>query len=205
MGERFSPGFRDLLKTFELPVIEAHAGTVFGLWRDLRLAYFNPWWLKFAEENDGEPSISLDWGLGRSLLDSVPDILRPFYRDLYGNALQQGRLPPLQHEYECSSADLFRRFMMTVYPLRQGEGFLVVNSLAVEKAHDPHERKDNEPDPGTYIGDDGLIRQCSNCRRTKNAKEPNRWDWVSAWVAEPPARTSHTLCAFCLAHYYPGP
>jgi hypothetical protein len=170
----------------------------------LRLAYFNPWWFRFARENGGEPSISLEWKLGRSLMDAVPDALKSFYRELYNSVFQRdpSSLHPLQHRYECSSADTFRVFVMTLYSLGEGEGILVVNSLVVETPHDPAERKNHDPDPETYVGADGLIRQCSNCRRIKNMKEPNRWDWVSDWVANPPVWTSDTICNFCLGYYY---
>jgi hypothetical protein len=204
MGERFIGSFRDLLQEARFDAVEAHAGSVFGLWPDLRLAYFNPWWYRFASENSGEPAISRDWGLGRALQDALPSVLRPFYEALYGEALRQDRqdFRLLRHEYECSSADLFRRFMMTLYPLGKGEGLLVVNSLVVEGPHDPGERKSHPPDLASYVADDGYVRQCANCRRVKSIREPNRWDWVPAWVEKPPLHTSHTFCDVCFAHYY---
>lgn len=202
MEGRFAPGFRRLIEGFKLTVFEAHAGTVFGLWPDLRLAYLNPWWFRFAIENGGEPSISRDWGLGRSLPDAIPGVLRPFYEDLFRRSSQNEGMRPIQHEYECSSADLFRRFCMAVYSLGKGEGFAVVNSLVLEAPHDPQERKACEPDFATYAAADGFVRQCASCRRVKNVREPNRWDWVPAWVTSPPTRTSHTFCDVCFAYYY---
>lgn len=200
----FEPGFRDLLKEFEFTVFETHSGTIFGLWPDLRLAYLNPWWFRFAGENGGEPSISRDWGLGRSSLDATPDVLKPFYEGLYRKSLQNEGPRPVQHEYECSSAKLFRRFIMTVYALGRGEGFIVVNSLVIEAPHDRHERKARRADFGAYTAADGFVRQCANCRRVRNVREKNRWDWVPAWVDRPPAHTSHTFCDVCFAYYYSG-
>jgi hypothetical protein len=106
----------------------------------------------------------------------------------------------VQHEYDCSSPELFRRYLMTLYPLGHAEGILVVNSTIIEAGHDT--KKSHDPVSATYMDNNGFVRQCANCRRVRNMREPDRWDWVPAWVARPPARTSHTLCGFCLPYYH---
>ena len=76
--QRIESGFRRILETLDFDGVESMRGSAYGLRPDLRIAYVNPWWFRFAGENRGEPEISLHWGLGRSVMDSVPDILEPF-------------------------------------------------------------------------------------------------------------------------------
>ena len=198
-----SPGFGKLLKPIGVDSLETHKGTIFGIWPDRRLAYFNPWWFRFAVENGGEGSIPLDWALGRSVMDSVPDSLGDFYENLYRSVLDRDPASgsPVQHEYECSSAEIFRRFLMTLYRLGNQEGILVVNSLVIERPHDKAVRPPREPLPDAYSDEGGFIHQCASCRRVMNMKETGRWDWVPAWVARPPTRTSHTLCDTCMPFF----
>ena len=43
---------------------------------------------------------------------------------------------------------------------------------------------------------------CAHCRHTRSADDPQRWDWVPQYVAEPRTRISHGICPLCLAYYY---
>ncbi len=202
IGQRIEQGFRRILETLNFDGVESMEGSAYGLWPDLRIAYVNPWWFRFAGENRGEPGISLHWGLGRSVMDSVPDILEPFYHSLYASVLEEcpSRVP-VRHEYECSSPGVFRRYLMMLYCLGRGEGVLVVNSSVIETPHEAVGREPHDPIYAAYVDDHGFVHQCANCRRVKNMKEPNRWDWIPAWVAKPPAQTTHTLCSLCLPYY----
>ncbi len=201
LAKRVSPGFRNILEALDLDGAEGHRGSVYGLWPDLRLAYFNPWWFRFAKENDGEPDIALHWGLGTPVMNSVPDVLKTFYEDLYESVFsrKQPFSVPVQHEYECSSPNTYRRYLMTLYRLGASEGILVVNSIVVEgpQTREPHDALET-----LYRSDDGVIRQCPSCRRTKNMKETDQWDWVPAWVAKSPSRTTHVMCNLCFQAYF---
>lgn len=199
---RTSPGFMRLLRPFSLEDLEKQEGTVFGLWSDLRIAYLNPWWFRFARENGGEEDIILYWGLGRSIMDCVPDVLRTFYINLYESALKKhpSSGPPIQHQYECSSDNHFRLYLMTLYRLEGAGGILVVNSTVIEKPHDIETRPPREGVADRYTDKNGFIHQCSNCRRIKNLQEEGRWDWVPLWVRRPIRQTSHTLCYTCFAY-----
>lgn len=206
MKDRCAPGFDRVLRGFSLGEIEQHAGTAFGLRPDFRLGYVNPAWFEFSRTNQGEPRLSAEWTLGRSVFDAIPQVLHDFYRTLFVEAManpKPGPRPPA-HCYECSSPTLFRRFALTTYRLGNGEGLLVVNSLLVEQPHDPAVRQPAIADRPTYLHADGFVRQCSHCRRVEHGSEPNRWDWIPAWVDRSPPETSHTLCSFCLDHYYPA-
>jgi hypothetical protein len=205
MIQRCSPGFERLLHAFRRDETDAAASIIFGIWSDFRLAYFNVSWQRFAQANGAPPQLSSAGCLGTSVLDVCGSALRPFYRDWYTACLAAGGegLFPYQHEYECSSADLYRRFAMTLYPLGQREGLLVVNSLIAESAHDECQRPSHDADRSNYSGADGLIHQCSHCRKVRHPREKNRWDWVPNWVRSSPIETSHGICPNCFDFYYP--
>lgn len=192
---------RAALWRYDLAELDDHGGAVYGLTSDYRLAYLNETWFRFAAANGGEPAISRDWGLGRSVLDCIPDVLRPFYADIYGTCLISGR--DSQHDYECSSATRYRLFHQHVVALDESAGLLIFNSLVVERAHDPIQRKPRSAVITAYTNQDGLVIQCVVCRRVKYPDEPDRWDWIPDWVNEFPPCTSHGLCPPCYRQRYP--
>jgi hypothetical protein len=189
---------------FRVADLEGHPASVFGMWRDTTLAYVNPAWSAFAESNNGQPAVEREWGLGARYLDAIAEPLQPFYERLLQEAPGVGMsLRPASHTYECSSADVFRRFVMQVYCLPERSGFVVVNSLVVEAPHDPAARPAQSPDAVRYMNTDGVIVQCSHCRRIRHAGADERWDWVPEWVEHSPRDTSHGLCPICFEYYYP--
>jgi len=192
------PRFRPLLSDYDSAALEHAEGTVYGMWRDFTLAYLNPTWFWFAAENDGEPAITRDWTLGRSMMDSVPTPLRSFFESNFRRCLQQSR--PWEHTYECSSADVFRRFQQTVFPLAQSRGLLVVHSLLVESQYPGDDLLGSED---CYLNTFGFRVQCCHCRRFRRAADPRAWDWVRPWVRKPPENVSHGICESCFAFYYP--
>lgn len=199
---RLASNFRDLLGGLDFGELERSPGVVFGLWPDLTLAYVNPAWYQFARENGGEPAISRDWRLGRCVMDAVPPELQPFYREFYGQQLAAEPASRIrQLEYECSSPDILRRHLMTVYRLADGRGLLVVNALTVAQICG---RPTHPPYADDYHDGGGWVRQCSHCRCVEHRREPGRWDWVPFWVASPPAMVTHGLCPLCLDHFYPA-
>lgn len=206
MNVTCSPDFLPLLKGFDLEAIDRHPGSVYGLWPDLRLGYINPAWFSFAADNGGEPAISRCWSIGSTFMSAIPDPLQKFHANLFSAALAGASAlapRPVQHEYECSSAAIYRRFLMTIYPLR-GAGLLVVNTLATECDHNRDERPPHIADTSVYADGDGIVRQCSHCRRIQVPASQDLWHWVPAWVEHCPPQTSHTLCNFCLDYYYPA-
>lgn len=197
---RCTEAMRPVLERVGLEVLEAHPASVYALSPELRLSYVNPAWEGFALANGGAPVLQ-DWPLGRDVMAAVPQVLRPFYYGLFHEALQGLPQHPLQHAYECSSADVYRRFAMTLYPLEGQAGLLVVNALALEQAHAG--RSAQAPEEQAYRAAGGLITQCAHCRMIRHGREPGRWDWVPAWVRQPPREVSHGICDVCLAQYYP--
>jgi hypothetical protein len=188
--------FGPALKHHELQDLERQAATIIGVQPDFTLAYLNPAYFRFAEENDLGSAIER-WGIGANLLDAISEPLRDHYRAALEDSL--ARHAVWHHDYECSTPDTYRLHHLTAYPL-PADGLLLVHSLRVER---PHE------DPGApaleerYRGSDGLVFQCSYCRRTRVAADPTRWDRVPALVARPAARTSHGICPVCQPFYFP--
>ncbi len=73
--DRCSAGFERLLEPHLLDAVERHAGTVYGMWPDFRLAYFNPAWSWFAQENGSDPAIASEDYLG-TITPEVLNLLR---------------------------------------------------------------------------------------------------------------------------------
>lgn len=48
----------------------------------------------------------------------------------------------------------------------------------------------------------GLVTQCMHCRRVRAPVEPERWDFVPAFVAQAPEPVSHGMCGPCFEVYY---
>ena len=198
--EKLTSQFAPLLRDFDIAGLRGHSGVVYGVWPDFRLAYVNPAWFQFARANGGEPRISKHWRLGTPIIDAMTSPVREFYQARYGNALRTRSV--WSHEYECSSDTLYRLLHQTVYPLGAGEGLLIVNSVRIERAHDPQERSARQADEAIYRDTQGLVHQCAHCRRVKNLLELERWDWVPDWVKAAPQPVNHRLCPVCIAHYY---
>ena len=199
---RCDPHFEPLLGGFERAQLDEASASVYGLWPDSRLAYLNSGWFQFAEANGGEPRISRDWGLGANALLAIDPPLRGFFEQAFRACGESGAT--WNHRYECSSAQRYREFHMHVYPLGPWEGFLVVNSLVVDVDHDPDLRPAHAAEVRAYTDEHDLIVQCIHCRRIRCVGEPNRWDWVPAWVERPPENTSGSLCSPCYEFHFGG-
>ncbi len=194
--------FISLLGSFDLDTLEAHQGPVVGLWPDYRMAYQNPAWFAFASANDSEPAISRDWPIGRSLMEAVPEELKPFYRGAFNRCLVKGK--PWHHDYECSSDAVLRHFHLTAYPLVQRQGLLIVHSLTREILPDDEGRRAVPFSFSQHRDRHGFVHQCANCRRVQNlAQGPDCWDWVPSLIKTPYGMVSHSICPICLAYYHP--
>lgn len=190
--------FLRLLEDFDPAALEHSRSTVYGVWPDLTLAYLNPSWFIFAAENGGEPAISRQWTLGRSVLDSIAPPIRSFFQSNYERCLAEMR--PWEHDYECSSADVYRRFRHKVLPVGRSEGLLLIHSPVVEEPQRSHA---SPVVADGFVNAAGFRVQCCHCRRFRRTDVPYAWDWVQAWVREMPANVSHGICEACFGYYYP--
>lgn len=192
-----APGFEKALRKYKLERLERHRGTIYGLWPDRTLGYFNEAWVRFARENGGDPAIFRDWNLGANIMEAIPEALCGFYEDLYNRCTATFQAQGFY--YECSSARYFRRFSQIVYPLKDG-ALLSVHSCVVEHRHELEGREPKAPDPDTY-SKNGLIHQCCHCRRVRNMKVYERWDWVPEYVRVRHPNISHGLCPTCFGYF----
>ncbi len=185
----------------EIPAaaLEQDRSVIFALDSALRIIYCNAAWDAFASANGGGPDLRRPGPLGQRLLDFVHGPVAEYYEAAYRRALETGE--PWRHVYECSSASTFRKFALQVLPMKRARTLLVVNSICVERPHEPARGKAREEE---YLFTDGLVVMCSHCRRTKRTHGSEQWDWVPEYVEHLPPFTSHGLCGVCWAYYYPN-
>lgn len=184
---------------FRRDTLDASGNVAFLVDSDRVIAYCNPAWDRFALANNGEHAAA-KFVLGRRIDDFIPTAMRRFYDDVFSIA----KTPRIvRFDYECSSPDLYRCFRMEVMFLRSYGGFLISNSLRLEKAHREVGNVAFPPDRFRYEGADGLIVMCCNCRKTRRLGEWGTWDWVPAHLQRAAGTVSHGICPICSAHLYP--
>jgi hypothetical protein len=187
--------FPDFLRPgFQPGALERIDSTVAVLDARAAILWTNPAWDDFARANGGAFQLD-DYP---TYLDAVAGPLRAYFADAFDHALSTGAV--FEHDYDCSSAEVIRRYRMRVLPFPR-HGMLVEHSqIATSDAP-----ADGEPPlEERFLDEHGFIVQCSNCRRIKrpHARVPESWAWVPAWVTQNHPRTSHGLCAPCAAFYW---
>lgn len=195
---RVHPAFEPALACCDEDRIDDDDNVVFGLLPDLTIGYVNRAWFRSADDLHARRAIDA-WALGAPLLDAITGPLRPFFEQRLRAVLAERR--PWEHKYSCPTPVLERTFSMRVLPIGREDvlGLLVTNALVVAEPmdgvrNDAHDR---------YRDPNGVVVQCGHCRRTRAADNADRWDFVAAFVREPPRGTSHGLCPPCLAHHFP--
>jgi hypothetical protein len=163
---------------------------------DLCLQDVNENWDRFALAN-GESELSLSAIRGTSILSYTPEVLRPFYNNQYEFA--RGSREPVSFEYHCSSPEMIRVFRMEISGI--ATSLLVANHLLWEE---PCEVRSPEfsVDAGRYLGANGILTMCSNCRRSKRADLENTWEWVPEFLQGQSFLISHGLCPHCVRRFY---
>lgn len=189
---RIDPKFNQRLWGFDRSALDAREDTIFAIDSSYRLTYVNDAWDRFAREGSAHWAEGA-WDLGASVLEATSPRLRPFYEELYGQALLG---TPIDHEYDCHTPHRLRVMRMRVYALKP-DGWLVVNSLVVTESAP----EGSPPDRSAYVAASGEISMCSHCRRTHRVGG-ERWDWVPEWVAHVPEDASQDLCRICFEYHY---
>jgi len=197
MQPRQSPArtFPDFLRpAFQPTALERVDSTVAVLDAQAAILWTNPAWDDFARANGA--SFNLD--AYPTYLDGIAGPLRAFYADVFEQALARGTV--FEQDYECSAADVIRRYRMRVLPY-PAHGLLVEHTpIAVSPAPDGGELAVE----AHFLDENGHIVQCSNCRRVKRpgASDSESWAWVPAWVTRSHPRTSHGICTPCVGFYW---
>ncbi len=192
---RYLNTFVDILDKIDFDTIENSPHSIYAISKKFELIYLNQGWFNFAKENNGEPDISEKFKIGTSIFKGIKGIVSEYYYDKYSTILKT--LKPWSHEYQCSSNELYREFLQNVYPLKKGEGLLIVNSLKIEEPHEVLTSHNN-----SYLQENGFIVQCCNCRKTQKADDHDIWDWVPHYIEKMPPNVSHSICPVCFDYYY---
>jgi hypothetical protein len=191
--------FRPILERMGSRALEASEEVIYGVWKDLTLAYTNPSWARFAMANDGN-GLFLEWGLGRSILEACGPELQPFYERALRRVLDTGQ--PFVHEYACHAPAVRRWHVMRVLPVAD-EALLISNALVAAVPND-----DDDAAPlldADYRAADGWVQQCPHCRRVRAvaSSTPNRWDFAPRLLERHRAASvTHALCPLCFAYHY---
>ena len=188
--------FQKILDQHDIDSIRNSQDTTYVLDSDFKLRAYNQAWVDFAHENGGKELLT-QFPLGSSILEAFPEVLLPFYRSAYEKSLKNRTM--FEHDYECSSPDLYRYFHQTVYPLNKAAGLIVTHHKVEEMRHPGPTEEFN----AKIVNGDGIITQCSHCRKIRVPTDHFTWLWVPALVRTPGKNTSHTLCPRCLDFYYP--
>ncbi|HYO94853.1 MAG TPA: hypothetical protein VER33_10090 [Polyangiaceae bacterium] len=193
---QIAPGFLGSLQGYVLASLDAEAATVIGLWPDGRIALLNSAWTTFAELNSGEATLRR-WGLGASLLSAVSGPLHDYYERAFASVRRDG--DTFEQTYSCHSGSCEREYRLHVHALTGGS-LLLMHTLIVTL---PLARTAAEALTWTrYVDVQGLVHQCSNCRRVRRASDVTAWDWVAELVEHPASNTSHGICSVCCGRYY---
>lgn len=187
--------FQHALSATELRALRDSRDTAYVVDTDLVLRGWNSAYEQFAAAN-GATALTERFGLGASLLAIVRGSAADFYRQSYLRALQQRAR--FDHDYECSSPRLFRRFHQTAYPLRSGRGLLVTHHIVHEY---PHAGLAARVGP-RHFDETGWLTQCACCRKIRDRFDPAHWDWIPRLVESMHPRTTHSFCPHCLSFYY---
>ena len=198
--KRYEEDFKSKLVGLDFDTIENSPHSIFGLSKELKLIYYNTAWLQFSKTINDDSCISVNYPLGTSVEDAMSGTLKDFYIFNYKKVLNESKV--WTHEYECSAVGVYRLFYQEVFPLKNGEGIIVVNSIRTEK---------NIQDVNTleltnlkleYTDLNGMITQCSNCRKIQRIHEKEIWDWVPTFLSETHEHVSHSICPICYDYYW---
>ena len=161
----------------------------------LQFLYCNPAWDDFARSNGGTESVLAHSLMHKRLLTYIPEIIKPFFVEHF-NALRAGG-GIWRHRYECSSPTDFRMFEMQAVRLWDENEILICHILKINR---PHDRTPIDPPPRRL----GQVHICCHCRRTLRQDDSGIWDWIPAYLTDPPADRADDLCPPCAENYREG-
>ena len=136
------------------------------------------------------------------------DELRAWYAALLERVLGSGAGE--SHRCDCNTPDRYRLFSSRFEPLRRPRspeiGGMVVLASMLEEAPIGERYRIGKPDLIRYQTREGLVVQCSGCRRVRVAGErPHLWELVPEYVETPRSNVSHGICRLCREIYYGMP
>ncbi|WP_298777507.1 hypothetical protein [uncultured Polaribacter sp.] len=199
--KRYIDDFSSKLNRISFKTLEESKNSIYCLSEELDLIYVNPAWVNFAKENGASIQFLKELPIGKHIANTFSgESIKKFYTENYLKVLKTGK--PWRNEYECSSKDEFRKFNQNTYPIKGGNGLIIINTLTINSSMKIIGRKAIKVVDQRYVNSDGFVTQCSNCRCTQRVNEPDIWDWVPEWVKETPENFSHSICTICFDYYW---
>lgn len=187
-----APDFVPELAEYNLDALDEATSTVFGVRPNLTIGFRNRAWFRFWADNDGG---TRPWDDG-PILNAFSEDLRSWYAGLYAR-VRLYRIAE-EHEYSCPTPTMDQVFRARILPLRRG--LLLIHTLLKSS---PTLAAGPPEDVARYRDGDGIVTQCSHCRRTRRVRDPATWDWVPAYLDRAQTDVSHGLCPCCFEVYYP--
>ena len=189
-----SESFARDLEGFSPPVELTGTTSIYCLSPDFRLAAYDDGWVSFARENGGDLR---KLGLGVSVMDTVPVILRDFYRRVYSHCLETGDV--WCHHYQCSSPSDFRVFEEIVIGMPERQGLVIAHQLQMQM---PQPNAVEYPEEAKFVNPlTEAIGQCAHCRRVVDPHH-RRWVLMPEWVRHRPGNIQDDLCPACYVSTY---
>jgi len=164
----------------------------------LQFLYCNCAWDDFARANGGTRAAMGEALLHKRLLTYIPDILKSFYAHQFNILRQRGTV--WYHRYECPSPREFAVYELQALLMHDQNEILICHSQIVRR---PHTRPAVEPRGSTRNGG-RPVSMCCHCRRTFRDDGSGAWDWIPAYVQNPPANYIACLCQPCTDYYQHG-
>jgi len=163
--------------------------------RRLIIAWTSPAWDERARL---VPTLVQPQVVGRPFFEGIMPPLDGFYRRQLLRTLEDGHV--WRHEYLGPTRDELNICVLTVHPLRGGQGLLLVHEKVLTR---PHERLVLDPDIERYRGPQGTLRICGSCRMVALQNGTNTWDFLPSLLGPPRGGlpTVWTLCPSCAVHY----
>jgi hypothetical protein len=173
---------------------------------DGTVLFLNDAWDRFARDCAG--GLVGEATVGLRLVEGIQgDEARRIVRALMEGVVQHGTgCRPMAVTTECNGPDVARLVTTQVGPVAAGTeliGLTVQHRIV-------RERPAAEVYPVIELGEldyhsaDGVLEQCSCCRRTRRPADPAEWDFVPGLVAAPPAETRLGYCPLCRELHHPA-
>jgi PAS domain-containing protein len=177
--------------------------------REGTVLFVNEAWDRFARENGGGERVASSSLVGTRWFDHISgEAPRRLHRLLFERAVR--RLGPaafggVVQINEANGPETARLVATHLEPVI-GPGDVLTAVAVIHRVVREVPLAEVYPvvtgDEERWRAEDGLVEQCSCCRRVRRPEEPAEWDLVPGLVAEPPADVRFGYCALCLELHY---
>ena len=181
------PIFKPRIDFLDLQSFELSSDIICFLDSKLKLVGFNSFYLAFVN------NIHFD----KSRKKNIKIPLFAYFRKFYLGAINDNRV--FQYNYKARSNKSFYFVHQTAYPIYGAVGLIVTNHRILEN-DGSNINAILTPD---HLSPQNFVIQCSHCKKIQNHAYKLQWDWFPRLANRPPSNTSHSICLYCLEHYYP--